>query len=52
MPDIFRFNAEMEQYLYTLPTKTQQQIRQSNAKIGCVEDLRQLLEQLRKEEEQ
>jgi hypothetical protein len=51
MPDIFRFNKEMEQYIHTLPVEMQQKIRQSNAKIGCVEDLRQMVEQVQKSDE-
>lgn len=46
LPDIFRFSSEMEQYIHTLPVALQQQIRQSNAKVGCVEDLRQVVEQI------
>lgn len=46
MPDLFHFSEEMERYFESLSPQLQQTIQQSNAKIGCVEDMRQLVEQL------
>lgn len=45
MPDLFRFNPEMQLYFQTLPAEARHAILQSGAKLGCLDDLKQFAEQ-------
>ena len=48
MPDLFQFNSEMQQYFDTLPAIVQETIKQSNSKVGSLEDLKACAENMMK----
>ena len=46
MPDLFHFSPEMLLYFQTLPAETRRSVLQSNAKLNCLEDLKEYAERL------
>lgn len=50
MPDLFNLTNDMNEYLHSLPQNVQDEIIKGGAKINSLQDLKQVAEEIMKDE--